>query len=60
MFVAQVAVDPHRKGAAVLVPEPTGDGGDIHAAFNASSGKQVPQIVVSQAGDAVLPARVAQ
>ena len=32
--------------------EPTGHGGDVHAAFDAAGGEQVAQVVVGETGDA--------
>ena len=51
MLVAQVAVGFHRQCAAVFVAEPPADGGNIHTRLDATSCKQVAQIVMCDAGD---------
>ena len=45
-MVAQVPIGVHRQGAAVLVPQPAGDGWNIHARFDAMRSEKMPQIVV--------------
>ena len=57
MMIAEVAVGFHCQSAAVLVAEPSADGGDINARFNATSSKQVAKIVVGDALDFQFPAR---
>lgn len=46
VLVAEMSIDFHSQSSAVFVREPTGDSGNIHAAFDAAGGEQVPQIVV--------------
>lgn len=48
VLLAQVAINPHRKGAAVLVAEPSADGRDVHAGLDASGGEEVPEVVVGE------------
>jgi len=50
VLLAQVAVNPHRKGAAVLVAKPTADRGDVHAGFDAGGREEMPEVVVGEVG----------
>jgi len=36
---SMVSVDPHEKGAAVCMPEPSGDGGNVHSGFDCGGRK---------------------
>src|SRR6266513_1991873 len=49
MLAPQMTVRFHCQRAAVLVSKPPGNGRNIHAAFNAARGEQVPQVVMSDA-----------
>ena len=41
VVVAEVAVDAHGEGAAVFVTQPTADGGDVDAGFDADGGEEM-------------------
>ncbi len=49
MFVAQMPISFHAQCATVLMSEPSGNGGNVHAGFNAARGKRMPQVVVGDA-----------
>src|SRR5258708_1977376 len=51
VFVAQMPVSAHRQSSAVFVPQPPGNRRNIHARFDAPSGKQMPQVVMCELGD---------
>ena len=46
MAVAQMPIDLHRQGAAILVAEPAAYRRDVHAGFNATGRKQMSQVVM--------------
>ena len=46
-----MSINFHRQRAAILVTEPAGHCGNIHAGFNAPGGKQMAQIVMREARD---------
>src|SRR4030095_3345391 len=49
VFAPQVAVGFHCQRAAILVPEPARNGGNIDARLNAAGREQVPEIVMRYA-----------
>ena len=51
MLAAEMAVNFEGQHSAIAVAQPAGDGWNINAAFDATRGKQVAQIVMSEAGD---------
>ena len=52
VFIAQMAVGLHRQCAAVLMPEPAGDGWNVHTALNAPGSEEVAEVVVRDTSDA--------
>ncbi len=50
VFAAKVAVNPHCERAAVTVPKPFADAGNVNSSFNAKRGEQVPQRMVREPG----------
>jgi hypothetical protein len=56
VLVAEVPVNAHGEGAAVLVSQPAGKGGDVDSTLYASRRKPVPQVMVAEVldGDADL------
>ena len=50
-LVAHMAMNLHRQCATVAVAEPTGDGGNVLAGFNAAGCEQMTQVVVGDSGD---------
>src|SRR5260221_383620 len=48
----QMPVGLHRQRATVLVPEPAGDGRDVHTAFDANRCEEMTKVVVRDAGHA--------
>jgi hypothetical protein len=48
MLIPQVAIGAHCQGAAVFMPKPSGGGGNIDAAFNATGSEQIPEVVVGE------------
>ena len=52
MLIPQMPIHLHRQRPAVFMPEPTTDGGDIDAGFNAPGCKQVAEIVMCNTGHA--------
>ena len=56
VVLAQVTVNAHRQGAAVLVAQPPADGGNVHARLHAGSGEKMAEIVVSKLREFQFPA----
>ena len=52
MFLAEMAVNLHGEGPAVLVAKPARDGRDVHAGLNAGGREEMAQIVVGEVGQA--------
>ena len=57
VFAAQVTIGFHCQRPAVFVSEPTRDGRNVHAAFDAARCKQMPQVVMGDTISADLLAR---
>ena len=51
MEVAQMPVSFHGECTAVFMAKPAGNSRNVHARFNATSGKQMAQIMMGKAGD---------
>lgn len=50
MILAEVAINPHRQGAAVLVAKPATHCRYINAGLNAGGRKEVTKVVMGEAG----------
>jgi len=50
MLIPQMAIDPHCQRAAVFVAKPSAHRRNVHARFDAARGKEVPEVVVGDAG----------
>src|SRR6266404_645526 len=46
MLITQMTISSHCQSAAIFVPQPAAYRGDVHARFNASCCKEVPQVVM--------------
>src|ERR1017187_7740033 len=57
VFLPQVTIDLHREGAAVGMPEPARNRGDIDAGLDATCREEVPEIVVRERPYPALAAR---
>ncbi len=52
VLVAQVPVDSHCQRTTILVPQPAGNGRNVHAARNAPGCEEVAEIMVTESMDA--------